>query len=450
MAIGYPWSTRSESPGPGQRCSMFAQALVIPALLTTIPQIQGGSHGIRGQLPGDRFGSSLTAAGDLDGDGVCDLAVGAPRAGVEFAHAGQVRVFSGRTGAEIWRVEGDSRSDGLGTALASAGDVDQDGVPDLIMGAPGGTPPSGSAHVRSGRDGSILWQFEGSAAGDQFGSSVAGAGDMNGDGVPDLAVGAPRSDRGGVNSGEVCTFSGADGSLLFRAVGMPWDQLGRSVAAAGDLNADGCSDIAVGVPFSDVAAFNGGSVYVLSGQDGARLLDFHGQGIGDQLGFALAGGVDVNLDGTADLLCAAPGADAPGRLDAGAAQLHSGRHGDLLLSVHGERSAEYLSAVSFCSDVNEDGRPDLLIGAASSDAGASESGQARLLCGSSGETLLGVAGLEGGDWFGVAVAGLPDLDRDGVPEFAVGAPGHDDEIGSWGYVRVLSGQVASQGVGAGH
>ena len=417
----------------------------LPYLMPSSPPI----HSVRGASAGDRFGASVAAVGDVDADGVGDWAVGAPRAGSSLPFAGSVRVFSGRDGSELLTLEGDSASDAFGTAIAAVGDVNADGHADILVGAPRGMPTSGSAEVRSGLDGSVLWTFVGRAAGDQFGAAVAGLGDVNGDGVPDSAVGAPYSDAGGSNSGELAIHSGADGSAILRIAGGAWDQLGRSVAGAGDVDGDGRGDVVVGVPFSDVGAFNGGSMYVLSGADGRRLVTVHGTGIGDQLGFSVAGGVDVNLDGVPDLLCSVPAADVGGWIDAGAAQLHSGKDGSLLLRISGRASSEYLSAVSFQADVNGDGQSELLVGAAGASAGASEAGRVRLVSGADGHDLQVLAGVSARNWFGASVAGLGDLNADGRPDFVVGAPGHDDELEIWGYARVMASNLPVDPSGGG-
>ncbi|MFT7668895.1 MAG: hypothetical protein ACI8X5_001595 [Planctomycetota bacterium] len=398
-------------------------------------------YSVRGAHSADRFGTVVANVGDVDADGASDWAVGAPRFGGLLPYAGRVRVFSGATGQELLSFEGDSASDAFGSSVAGAGDVNADGHADVIIGAPRGTPNSGSAEVRSGSDGSVLWRFEGRAAGDEFGRSVAGVGDVNGDGQLDFAVGAPHADGGGSSSGELTLFSGADGSELFHVLGKTWDQLGRAVCAAGDLDRDGKADVLVGVPFSDTGAFNGGSAYALSGADGSLLFEVHGSGIGDQLGFSLAAGSDVDLDGIGDILCAAPGADVNGEIDAGAALLFSGRDGTLILEVPGEHESEYMSAVSFVGDVNGDGRPELLVGAAGANGGSSEAGRVRLLSSRDGRELQGLEGLRALDWFGASVAGLPDLNGDGLPEFVVGAPGHDDELESWGYARVYKARM---------
>lgn len=395
-------------------------------------------HSVRGATVADRFGTVVAALGDLDADGFGDWGVGAPRAEATGVMAGQVRVFSGHSGVELFRLDGDSPSDALGSSLASAGDIDADGHDDWIVGAPRGTPPAGSAQVRSGLDGSLLLEFVGRSSGDQFGAAVAGVGDVDGDGIPDLAVGAPHADSGGTNSGEVRVFSGAGGAELLLLSGQAWDQLGRAVCAVGDLNSDGHADVAVGAPFSDVGAFNGGSAYVVSGLDGSRLLAVHGAGIGDQLGFALAGAVDVDLDGRPDLLCAAPGADTDAHIDAGAAVLHSGADGSVLQRIDGLANGEYLAAVGFAGDLDGDGRSELLVGAASAQFGASESGRARVVSSGSGLTLATYGGVHPRDWFGASIAGVGDSNGDGRPDFVVGAPGHDDELAKWGYARVIS------------
>lgn len=410
----------------------------------------GSLHIARGLAPADRFGTVVSTVGDVDGDGVPDWAVGAPRAqvqvaGVTLLGAGSLRVFSGRSGAQLLKVEGDSAWEALGSSVAALGDLDGDGRADFAVGAPRGTPPSGSVQLRSGRDGGLIRTLVGRAAGDQFGSALAGIGDLDGDGLAELAVGAPYGDLGGTNGGELQVFSGADGSAILAIQGQAWDQLGRSVAMAGDLNGDGVPDIAVGVPFSDVGAFNGGSAYVLSGSTGARLLAVHGQGIGDQLGFDLAAMRDVDLDGTPDLLVAAPGADDGTRIDAGAAEVFSGVDGASLLRVYAQQDSSYLSAVDFLGDWNGDGRPELLVGAASAFGGASESGRVRVLSGTDGTELASHDGLRSRDWFGASVANLGDLDGDDLDEWAAGAPGHDDEIDLRGYVRVIAAAKAATG-----
>jgi len=393
-------------------------------------------HTARGRAGGDRFGVVVAAVGDVNADGTADWAVGAPRAGGETDFRGEVRVFSGASGAELLRLEGDSAFDAFGSAVAAAGDVDLDGHADLLVGAPRGTPAAGSAELRSGRDGSLLLRLVGRAAGDRFGQALAGVGDLDGDGRPELAVGAPGSDAGGSSAGELTVFSGADGEPLWRVTGGSWDQLGRAVCAAGDVDGDGSPDLAVGVPFSDAGAFNGGAVYVLSGRNGGRLRSMLGEGIGDQLGFALAGGTDADLDGVPDLLCVAPGAENASLIDAGAAELRSGADGRVLTRVYGREDAAYLAAADFLGDLDGDGRPELLVGAAS--AGTAQQGRVRVVSGADGSELAEHVGLRSRDWFGASVAALGDLDGDGRPDFAVGAPGHEDDPQLVGYLRVLA------------
>jgi len=262
-------------------------------------------------------------------------------------------------------------------------------------------------------------------------------GDLNGDGCGEVVVGAPFDDRGGKNAGRVEILSGKDGSLLRAIDGAAWDQLGSSVSGAGDVDGDGLDEVLVGVPFADQGAFNSGSALLLSGSDGTVLRSFHGTGIGDQLGSSVSGAGDVDGDGAPDLLIGVPGADLAG-IDSGAVEVRSGASGELLRVVPGERAEERLDAAAPLGDVDQDGRDDFAVGAASASGAGAQAGRVRVLSGTDGGELLVREGRTAYDWFGAELAGLGDLDGDGRFELLVGAPGHDDHPEKRGYALVLS------------
>ena len=226
----------------------------------------GEIRSVRGTAKKGDFGASIADVGDLDGDGVSDFAVGEPGSRLVDDVKGRVFVFSGKTGAEIRRIEGESPGDRFGSALSGAGDADGDKVPDLAVGAPGITARNtGFVALFSGKSGRLLARtgnLEGCAG---VGRSVAAWGDGNGDGVPDLLAGAPGRVRqpGGV----IVLLSGKDLAPIWKSAAVPESaSLGSSVAPWGDHDKDGVQDLLAGAPSS-------GSVHLLSGKDGKVLAE---------------------------------------------------------------------------------------------------------------------------------------------------------------------------------
>ena len=391
-----------------------------------------------GLAAGDHLGTAVGAAGDVDGDGFADVVAGAPHADLAGLSSGSVRVYSGRDGSVLHERGGDSEADWFGFAVDGVGDLDGDGFDDFAAGSPLGTPAAGSVHVYSGRDGAVLFSFAGQAPGDRFGHAVAGVGDVDGDGVPDVGVGAPHADAGGLNAGRLEVRSGADGGVLYALAGATFDFFGFAVDAAGDADGDGLADVVVGAPLADGPFFNGGAARVLGGPAGAVLHDFHGGQIGDQLGSEVAGVGDVDGDGCADVGLGVPGADAAG-IDSGAVEVRSGAGGGLLHALAGSASGDRLAAVGGVGDVDGDGLGDFVVGAASADAGGTEAGTALLIAGVDGSVIAAFHGDAPQQWLGAAVAGAGDVNADGVPDLVLGAPVSDDVLVGGGRAHVLSG-----------
>ncbi|MBI4878929.1 MAG: FG-GAP repeat protein [Planctomycetes bacterium] len=438
----------------GQITRALIRAALASFLLCGAARAQGVLHAFHGDTSGDSLGTAVDGAGDVDQDGFPDLLAGAPYDDLNGADSGSVMVYSGLNGALLFVFAGDAAGDRLGSAARSAGDVNNDGVPDLVAGAPldddNGTS-CGSARVYSGLDGSVLFTFHGDSAGDECGRSAAGAGDINNDGFADVIAGAHLDAPAGAATGSARVFSGNGGSvLLFLAGDSAGDWFGRSVSGAGDVNADGRDDVIAGAPFDDNSGTNSGSARVFSGLTGAPLYTFNGDGAGDLFGFSASGAGHVNQDGCADLVAGAYADDNMGT-DSGSARILSGQNGSVRNMFNGDTAGdEFGCSVSAAGDVNADGFADVIAGAHRDDDNGFNCGTARVLSGQDGSILLSVAGTTNGEFLGCAVGAAGDVNGDGFDDVIGGAYGARVNGASSGAARVFSATCGSAaGYGSG-
>jgi len=400
-------------------------------------------------------------------------------------------------GADGFRLDGVGEGDFSGFALGNAGDVNGDGFADVIIGAylgDSGADNSGDAYVVFGAasgfaamldlaalDGADGFRLDGVDAADFAGKSVSGAGDVNGDGFADIIVGASSADAGASASGESYVVFGKasgfgaafdlgalDGADGFRLDGIgAYDESGRSVSGAGDVNGDGFADIIIGAIGGDPGgAVNAGESYVVFGQasgfdaaidlaslDGANGFRLDGVTAGDRSGISASSAGDMNGDGFADVVVGAYLADASGAASGesyvvfgqasgfGAAIDLGALDGEDGFRLDGVDAEDYSGrSVSAAGDVNGDGFADVVIGAfgvaPGGDMFTGESyvvfGKANgfdatfdlsALDGTNGFRLMGV---DAGDESGVSVSGAGDVNADGFADIIIGADGADE------------------------
>ena len=411
----------------------FSFLLAAPGLCQKVLYTHDGTDA------GDLLGYAVAGAGDVNDDGYDDWIVGAIGDDDAGSSSGSAQVYSGHDGTLLHHWNGDDPDDQFGAVVAGAGDVNNDGYDDLIVGAPSdeewGTQ-SGSARVFSGFDGSLLYLYVGYNAFDEVGHSVNGAGDVNGDGFDDFVIGAPGDNVAFPAGGSVRVHSGQTGSLLYTFAGqvqMEW--LGYSADGAGDVNGDGYDDIVAGGIGSDVNGTISGVVRVYSGADGTLLYTFPGAVAFEQFGHSVSGAGDVNGDGYGDVIAGSRMADIPFG-SAGTVRVYSGQDGSVLHSINGTQLRDYFgSSVDSTGDMNGDGYDDFIVGAPTKSTPGSYTGpgSARVYSGLTGALMFEVQGDDFGDYLGHSVGGAGDVDADGQPDVIVGALGDDnngDESGS--------------------
>jgi hypothetical protein len=488
-------------------CLGFAAVMTAPSAgAKRIGPIDLVSHaGIRivGEAASDRVGWAVARAGDVNGDRRMDIIIGAPAAGnngrdssgsayVVFGQRSTSTIDLASLGGAGFRIDGAVEGDVAGFAVSTAGDVNGDGLADVVVGAPEADnnlrEQSGSAYVVFGQrtaapvDLSALggrgFRIDGASSSEFAGWSVADAGDVNGDGRRDVLVGAPfaandeldiapegfeRSQAGSlyVVFGRATTANvdlAALGNRGFRIEGPEQvSRVGWSAARAGDVNRDGRSDVLVGAPFtSNNAREYSGSAYVVFGKSspdavdlsalGQRGLQIDGDAAGEivfgGVGWSVSGAGDVNGDGRADVLIGATAADANRREDSGSAYVVFGRgpgRVDLAalrnggFRIDGAAAFDYAaSSVAGAGDLNGDGRADVVVSAEQADQnGRDDSGSAYVVFGRRSATKVDLAklgtqglrldGAAADDLTGWSVSGVGDMNGDKQPDLLLGA-----------------------------
>lgn len=416
-----------------------------------------------------QFGISVATAGDIDGDGFDEVIVGAPFFDDDQSDEGRASVYHGSSsGLSLtpdWTAESDQTGAQLGFSVATAGDVNGDGFGDVVIGAwvyANGQGNEGRAFVYEGSSSGLSttpdWIAESNQANAYFGVSVAGAGDVNGDGYADVIVGAHGFSNGQSSEGKVFVYHGGPGGLSATAA---WtketDQadssLGHSVATAGDVNGDGYADVIVGAMNFSNGQFTEGraNVYVGSRLGLENLAYWTAESNQASANFAIsvATAGDVNGDGFSDVIVGSWLFDG-GQTDEGRAFVYHGSAGGLVLvpqwAVGGEQNDAHLGySVATAGDVNGDGFSDVIVGANSYDNGQFNEGRAFVYHGSptgwSGVPNWTAESDQAGANFGYSVATAGDANGDGFSDVIVGAPFFDGGQPDEGRVYVYYGSA---------
>ena len=368
-------------------------------------------HRINGENAGDEFGWVARIVGDVDSDGVLDFVATAPSHG---KGNGKVYVYSGKLGNLLFDVIG-KNAERLGNGASGAGDVNNDGTPDVICGAPNG-PTGGSAYVYSGVDGKTLHQFSLGKIGAKFGYKVGALGDIDNDGHDDLGVTAMSGEWSQPGSGAAYVFSGKTGKQLFQLSGeRTGDKFGSAIAGS---NQQGQIFVAVGA--QDAGTNRGGCVYVYRIKDSMPTLAFKIEGDQNsadlgQMFVSFPG--DLDQDGTIDVY-ASDFRDSTAAPGAGKIVVHSGATGQELYSIQGVQPGEGLgTSPSNAGDVTGDGIGDLVVGAWQHRSGAPSGGKVTLFDGANGRELDAWTCAVQGDTFGFDAVGIGDVDGDQQVDF---------------------------------
>lgn len=353
------------------------------------------------QVGSGNFGWAVSQLEDIDGDGVTDLISGDTGNSTVF-------VYSGASGQLLYEL---SQSGNLGYAVADAGDVNNDGVHDIVAGSTTGAN-NGQVFVFSGANGSVLYTFTGENSGDNFGAAVASAGDVNQDGHADILVGASFNSSNQARSGRAYIYSGMDGALIrtLEAEGSN-HFLGVGTGLMGDVNGDGIEDQIVG---ASRAANGRGRAYVFSGADGGLLYSIDGDsGSSNFSVFFVAGVGDVNNDGTPDGYVG----DFSHNITAGRAYVFSGIDGSILYRFDGA-PGEGAGPGRGAGDIDNDGHADIIVGFYTA---GTNSGRAEIYSGRDGSLLQQFTHTIAGAQFGFDAVGVHDVDGDGRFDFLVSA-----------------------------
>lgn len=370
-------------------------------------------HSVQPAAPGGFFGFMAEAIGDLNGDGASEYIIGAFTDSTGGPLAGRAYIYSGRDGALLNVMTGNTNNR-LGLSVAGVGDINKDGFPDYAAGAPGrfNVAPiqNGRVVVVSGKDHSVIYDLAGTPN-SLFGFDINAAGDANGDSYPDIVVGAPTVSDVAPVAGRVVVISGRDGSTLWQQDGQSEGGLfGMGVSGVGDLEGDGLAEQAVGAPGSLKA-------YLLNGRNGAYLRTYKPASTACTFGqFYVHASPDANKDGVPDIYI---GDFCDNRLgpETGRGYVFSGASEEKLRVFNGQVAGESLGAGRAVRDLDGDGVADYIISANLSDAGANNGGRTYLLSGKTGKTLRTMTGTLADRELGFDVVPLGDVNRDGRTDF---------------------------------
>ncbi|MEM6568964.1 MAG: VCBS repeat-containing protein [Planctomycetota bacterium] len=400
-----------------------AAALCLAAPATS----QTTLYDVRGTSDGNGFGFAMARADDVDGDGIADLAVTAPTeilsSGPSSGQFGLIQMRSGGDGSLIWSVDNPLPTGTFGNALTTVNDLDGDGLTDLVASVLDLSTPSlvraEGILVISSASGATLASIRPLPSSEFTGTHMERVGDVDGDGVDDLALRGRRTTPGGFEP-VVFFVSSATLQHVGQITGpASAPSFGASVCTLPDLNGDGTEEIVIGAFTDDTAGVEAGAVRFYSGLASSPWRTIQGAP-GAFLGRQLLPLPDVDADGAADLAISATPVHS-----AGSVQIVSGASGQTLVTHDGTSTTSLFGvSLALVGDVDGDGRVDIAIGEPLFPvAGSPGAGSVRVATAVTGDQIQVFLGDAEHQALGWDLVALEDTDGDGYPGIAMAGVG---------------------------